>query len=101
MQPLAGIGKLRVEPAVIDGGPKAPVSPLPPTERVSAIRQGVSVKNPKGEAIADWVRLMRWPAIASIKLRVDPVWFAAKVIDTLPFPLPLLADEIVAAAELE
>ena len=40
-QELMGIGKSRVEPALIVGGPKAPVRPLPPTARVSATRQGV------------------------------------------------------------
>ena len=38
---LSGIGNARVEPAVMVGGPKAPVNPLP-TVRVSAILQGVT-----------------------------------------------------------
>src|SRR5580704_17135775 len=66
LQLLAGTGKLRVEPAAMDGGPKAPVSPLPPVDRVSATRQGGSGKNASGGGAAACVTVNVWPAIVRV-----------------------------------
>jgi hypothetical protein len=76
LQPLAGIGKLRVAPAAMDGGPKAPLSPLPPTTRVSAIRQGVSGKKPSGAGTGACVTVNVCPAMVSVPTRAMVPEFA-------------------------
>ena len=89
MQKLAGIGKLRAEPPARNGGPNGPVFPLPPTDRVSAIRQGASGKNAMPAVVVwpAWVTANKWPAITRAPLRLLPR-FAGTVNDTAPDPVP-------------
>jgi hypothetical protein len=45
--------------------------------------------------------LITWPAIVNARFIAEPVVFAPKVMETLPFPTPLLPDEMNAADDHE
>jgi hypothetical protein len=85
---LDEMGKSRVEPPGMDGGPKTPVVPCP--ERVSATRHGVTGMNrrPVGPVAPDWVTANVWPPIVIELARADDPELAAIVTATWVVPVP-------------
>jgi hypothetical protein len=74
---------VQLQPEPVDTEIAVPVPPAAPTETVVGVTEG--------EHVAAWFTVTVWFAIVNVPVRAVPV-FAAVLIDTLPFPLPLVPD---------